>query len=320
LKNNYNLFQDFFLPQTTNSKNILNSFDFYLVRPSDSGYTHIISGVTTNSTIKYNRYFKVVATPDQFELFPAGFSNNVFGEQTYSYNFNVDINISPFEDFFGFPVTELFLYAQYKKSVYPAPAEALSAKTWSTTGVVTKANILTKAMITGDTVASLNNQKYGDIVDYSKLEYLQVQLQPEQFYIKTPYSGGTQRLIWKYNPFIPLRLRYLTDNVYTANISGTSYADVQSIPYYATNVGDGNYVWRNIMPEGYRDPLTGIGNDLPFVNKRRYLFTSIVLDIIPDLDDTFTLDAFSEVWFGRNAYNFSTTPLGDINNIGKPCQ
>jgi hypothetical protein len=475
LKNNYEIFEDFFKSQADNSKNILNSFDFYLVRPTSSGYTHISGGTsgmiidekfnswyiaspsdypngwnvmvttnsyveqsltnqahfvldnqyifatpfnlvtlykdipavygdlvirtqvdvqptfvpatdlltitlssygtavatfpllttglgikeytitipqstpitrvsimansnnksiymdylqiektdtdlgTNNSTITYNRYFEVIATPNQFELFPIGFSNNVFGEQAYTYNFNVDINISPFQDNFGFPVTELFLYAQYKKSIYPAPAEILSAKLWSENGTITYSNVSTKSFVTGDTVMSLNGQKFGDIINYSKLRYLQVQTHPEQFYITTPYSDSTNRLIWKYNPFIPLRLRYLTDNIYTANISGTSYAEVQSIPYYATNVGGGNYVWRNIMPEGYRDPLTGIGNDLPFVNKRRYLFSSIVLDVIPDLDDQQTLDAFSEVWYSRNAYNFNKIPLGDINNIGKPC-
>jgi len=321
LKNGYNKFQDFFLPEYTgSSKNILNSFDFYLVRPSISGYTHIITGSSTNnSTITYNRFFTIIATPNQFDLFPVGFSNNVFGEQGYTYDFNVDIDVSSFQDQFGFPVTELFLYAQYKPAL--SPVELLAAKQWDNTGGVTTPNILTKSFISGDTVMSLNGQKFGDIIDYSKLDYLQVQLQPEQFYITTPYSGGTNRLIWKYNPFIPLRLRYLTDSVYNANISGTSYADVQSIPYYATSADTaGNYVWRYIMSEGYKDPLSGIGTDHPFVNKRRYLFTSIVLDVQPDLDDTETLTAFEQVWYARNSYKLNVTPTGDINKMGQPCQ
>ena len=275
---------------------------------------------TNNSTITYNRFFTVIATPKQFELYPVGFSNNVFGEQTYTYDFNVDIDISNYYDNFRFPTTELFLYAQYKPAT--TPVEHLAAKLWSSGSAYTTPNILTKSFVSGDTVMSLNGQKFGDIIDYSELDYLQVQTYPELFYITTPYvSGNTnQRLIWKYNPFIPLRLRYLTDSVYTANISGTSYAEVQSIPIYATNVNDGNYVWRNIMPEGYKDPLTGIGTDHPFVNKRRYLFTSLVLDIQPDLDDADTLAAFEEVWFARNSYKLNITPTGDINNIGKPCQ
>jgi hypothetical protein len=318
LKNNYTSFEDFFLPvYSGNSKNILNSFDFYLVRPTDSGNTHIITGSSTNnSTITYNRFFKVIATPDQFELFPIGFSNNVFGEQTYSYNFNVDINISEYLDEFGFPITELYLYAQYKNA--SIPVETLFAKQWSNTGVISTPQITTKALYNSELAQSLNNVKYGDIIDYSKLKFLQVQLYPEQFYITTPYNGG--RLMWKYNPFIPLRLRYFTNSLYTANISGASYSQVQSIPYYATNIDGGNYVWRNIMLEGYFDPITGLGTNNPFVNDRRYSFASLLLDVMPDLGDEETLKAFSEVWYGRNAYKYSITPISNINNIGKPCQ
>jgi len=318
LKNDYTLFQDFFTPQADNSKSILNSFDFYLIRPSDSGYTHIVSGVTTNSTIKYNRYFKVIATPNQFELFPVGFANNVFGEQAYTYNFNVDIDISPYLDNFGFPVTELFLYAQYKKA--SSPVEVLTAKQWSENGTITYPAVTTTTLYSGYTVSAITSQKFGDIINYAKLDYLQVQTSPEQFYITTPYLVG-KRLVWKYNPFIPLRLRYLTDTLYTGNISGTSYSEVQSIPYYATSIdNNGNYVWRNIMPEGYKDPLSGIGTDNPFVNKKRYLFTSIVLDVIPDLEDAETLAAFEEIWYTKNSYKLNITPTGDINKMGQPCQ
>lgn len=95
LRNNYINFSDFFAPQLSNSKNVLTSFNFYLVRPATSGYTQIFSG---GSTILYERFFQVVATPSDFEIFPAGFSNNVYGEQAYAFNFNRDFDITPYVD------------------------------------------------------------------------------------------------------------------------------------------------------------------------------------------------------------------------------
>jgi hypothetical protein len=309
LKLDYTQFQDFFYPLKDNCKNIFNSFDFYLLRPAPSGYTNV-------SGIEYIRYFEVIAIPDNFELFPVGFSNNVYGEQGYSFNYNIDIDISNYFDNFDFPVTELFLYAQYKKTA----SETVFFTNWVSSGS-TQVELLTKTLDVGDFVETLNNIRVGDLIEYSELLFLQEQLSEQTYYILTPYTtnSGTSRLKWKYNPFIPLRLRYLTDSYYVANTGSTSYELVQSIPPYATDIGNGNFVWRNIAIEDYTDPLTGLGTNHPFVNKKRYAFSSIIMDMTPDLTDDITREAFEEVWFTRNKYNIKTTPTGDINNIGKPC-
>lgn len=311
LSNNYSKFEDFFSPQYgSNSKNIFNSFDFYLVRPSDTGYIKI------NDTT-YVRCFKVIATPDDFELYPIGYSNNLYGEQGYSFNFNVDIDISNYYDEFMFPVTELYLYAQYKLSV--SPTETLYGVFWNN-GVSGKTEVIGKTLNIGDIVSTANDLKICDIINYSKSEFYQNQDKSQIFNIYTPYEYT--RLVWKYNPFIPIRLRYLTSDVYRANVESTIYDVVQSIPVYATEYPEntGNYVWRNIMPEGYTDPLTGIGTNNPFVNKKRYAFSTIIFDITPDLEDMITRYAFSDVWFENNAKISDVTPISNINNIGKPCQ
>jgi hypothetical protein len=316
LKLQYNKFEDFFLPQTGNCKNILNSFDFYLVK-AGTGYTQIISG---GSTILWTRYFEVIATPNEFDIYPIGFSNNVYGEQTYAFNLNIDINVANFLDDFKFPATELFLYAQYKPTIIPSLIEILFGTIWSPFGIPNQFSFDPISLNIGDYVKSFFDVKIGDLIEYSKSNFLQIQHTPQTFRIQTPYNDG--RLIWKYNPFIPFRLRYFANELNKENISGTSYEQTSSIPYYATEypVGTGNYVWRNILPQGYIDPLTGIGVDYPFVNKKRYLFSNIVFDLIPDLNDSQTLEAFKEIWFSRYSTKISVTPMGDINNIGKPCQ
>jgi len=317
LKNDYSQLQDFFLPQPSgNSKTLLSSFNFYLTKAC-TGYTHI-TGIS--STIEYIRYFEVIATPVDFEIYPIGFANNVYGEQAYAFNFDVDFDTSTYVDEFGFPATELFLYAQFKQS---KPTETLSATTWSNTGVESKTGIVPISLNVGNKVKGLFEIKIGDIIEYAKSEFLQEQLTSQTMYIKTPYVDGVtpKRLIWKYNPFIPLRLSYFSNDLSRANISGTSYEQTSTIPYYATEypTGTGNYVWRNILPQGFFDPLTGIGVDYPFVNKKRYLFTNIVFEVTPDLTDANTLDAFSHILYDDPTI-LNTEPNDDLNNIGKPCQ
>jgi hypothetical protein len=311
LKNGYSQFQDFFSPQTIDCKTLLNSFDFYLVK-AGTGFTHVISGSNSNL---YKRYFQVVAK--DIELFPAGFSNNVFGEQAYAFNINApnnnDIDVSTYLDDFNFPATELFLYAQYK----PTGSEKLFRTEWETNGDVNQIEFAPLTFNVGDYIQSLT-AKISDLIEYSKLEFLQVQYSPQTFYIQTPYNTG--RLLWKYNPLIPFRLRYFSSDLNMINTGTTVYSDGISIPYYATKLSDGTCIWRDILPQGYTDPSTNLGVDYPFVNKRRYLFSTVIFPVVPDLNNFETLNAFSQVWFSRYATTLNVKPMGDINNIGKPCQ
>ncbi len=319
--NGYKELQDFFLPQLTGSKSLLNSFDFYLVKAS-TGYTQVVSG---GSNIFWIRYYDVIATPSNFELYPVGFANNVYGEQAYAFSFNMDFDVSTvnYLDNFGFPATELFLYAQYKldKNGHNQ-LETFSATTWNLSGVKGRTNIVPMTLNIGDQVKTTTSLKIGDLIEYSASDFQQVEHTSQTFYITTPYKTGptNKRLIWKYNPLIPFRLRYFSEDLYKANSGDTAYEVSSSIPYFATEypAGTGNFVWRNILPQGFFDPLTGIGVDYPFVNKKRYLFSSVIFDVIPDLNDAQTLAAFNEIKYGTPT-QMSIKPIDDIANIDNPC-
>ena len=251
MKSNYTALSNFFLPQVTgNTKNIFNSFKFYLVKAASSGYTKI----TGNST-QYVRYFDVIANPSSFELFNAGYTTNVYGDQIYSFCFNQDFDVTPYIDAFKFPATELFLYAKYVPSTNganPPIAETFSGTSWGVTGVAHKVQLTQNTINVGDRI-------YGDLIEYSKPLFFQTQLSPQTYYISTPYfpagSAISSRLQWKYNPFIPFRLRYFSDSLNEVNTGSTTYEQQISIPFYATNLGDGNFVWKDILPQGFIDPL-----------------------------------------------------------------
>jgi len=455
IKNNYSELKDFFDPQYSgNSKNLKNSFRFYIVAPhSGLTYTHIIN------TDKYKRTFFVLTNENDIEIYNAGFTNNVYGEQVFSFSFKVDFDISEYYDFFGFPLTELFLYIQYIK----ASNEEMFYTTWSTgTGLPFKPTLTTKILQKGDDLEDASGNKIVDIIEYLPENYIQTQVSGQTFFIRTPYVDGVQKwLEWAYNPLIPFRLRYFDSVVSTAKlpeiVENTTTLDIsvsgttnptqiinlkkikkQSITtnlgtirdwenntssYYTWNAttgeltflnngtyeirfktqiylpnetdkyigetyfmdgfgieipntrrkyqisnkvegtnfvysfvaGDkikiriqlipnpeirkvniipdyalmrptsGKYVWRDILPQGYIDPLTGEGVDYPFFNKRRYLFSAIILDVYPNLstDDwneyLNSITTFSEISYIKNAENIDKTPLTELNDIGKPC-
>jgi hypothetical protein len=316
LSNNYNNLGDFFVNTgSTNVKTIFNSFKFYLLKAT-TGYTHITGG---SSTINYVRYFEVIATPSDFELYNAGYTNNIYGDQVYAFNFNEDFDITPYADAFGFPATELYLYPQYqvgKNGNSPQISETMSGISWGTDGIEHKVLFSSPlpALNVGDRV-------YGDLIEYAKSEFFQNQLTPQTYYISTPYKDeATQKYLqWKYNPFIPIVLQYFNNALNNVNTGSTSYAQQISIPYYATDLGNGNFIWKDILPQGFIDPVTNQGVDYPFVNMRRYLFSIIILDISPDLKDANTFKVFTEIQFGPPTI-LNNSPTGDINNIGKPCQ
>jgi len=206
----HNSLEDFFNPTyDTNSKNLLNSFDFYLVAPSSGSTYNNMSGT------KKRRNFEVIATPNEFEIYEAGFSNNVYGEQVYGFSFKTDFDVSEYYDKLGFPLTELFLYAQYIES--SVIVEQMSRTTWSYSGVKDKVDLTTKDLYIGDTVENHQGHNIQDVIEYREEEYYQEQVEPQVFYIRTRYlDGGYKWLEWSYNPFIPFRLRYLDGVVSTA--------------------------------------------------------------------------------------------------------
>jgi hypothetical protein len=313
LKLDYKYLKDYFTPQLTNAKTLVNSFEFYLLKPS-TGYTKIL-----NNNIEYVRHFEVIGATNDIEIFKAGFGKNVYGDQTHIYNFNIDFDVSNYYDNFGFPVNELYLYVKYlpKKNAFN-DSENVYYLNWGTVGGSgTKTLLSTTTLNIGDRV-------YGDLIEYSRTTFSQTQKLPQTYYITTPvrnlnnvFSGN---IMWKYQPFIPLTLRYFSNDIYNANSGDSSIELVESIPDYATLLdSNGNYVWRTILPQGYTDPLTNEGVDYPFVNKKRYLFSSSMIDIVPDLTDTYTYNAFKNTIISENILNI--TPLdNELDNIGKPCQ
>ncbi len=304
IKTDYDNLDNLFIKSGTTIQTIYNSFDFYLVRPS-TGFTNI-----PNST-NYIRNMEIIATPENFDIFNSGFGNNVYGDNTYSFIINKDIDVSNYLDYFGMPLTDIYLYPKYKIN---GSKETLYETKWVTTTGLTRELTSTQLLKIGDIVN-------GDIVSYNLEEYSQVIIENQKYLIRTYFSSGSGTTVyWTYNPFIQIKLRYFSSDLSKANKLTTSYEQVNKIPEFAIQIpNQENYVWREIIKQGNFDPFTNEGVDYPFVNKKRYLFLTSIIDVIPDMTNSATISTLGNIKYGTPIEN-NTSPSTDVNDIGKPCQ
>lgn len=308
LKRNYKEITDFFTPQRLGdelsglTKNLSYSFDMYLCYPA-SGHT-FISGDT------YIRNYVVTSKLGNSEIYKSGFGRNIFFNFTYSFDFNVDFNLEGYLDSFGKPITELYLFFVYKvKTNGDGNQEIFYRKDWN--GALTPITYNTTGYTVGTVVI-------GDKVTYEQLNFTE-NLEERIFYkIDFPYDNGTKVLRFQYNPFIPVKIRDFGNEIITANISGGTENDL-NIPSYAIPIDNkGNRLWKDILPNGYIDPITGDGVDYPFVNKRHYVFNTVILPLVPDTTHANTGNVFANIKFGPNS-KLNTKPNSSLNGLGNRC-
>lgn len=310
---NYEYFEDFFNINISGEtiKTIYNSFDFYLVKPSN------VSGETYNNiNNNYVRKFEIIAKNDDFIIEKQGFSKNIFGDTKYYYFLNKNIILNDNIDWFGKPITELYIMPIYKKSYtgYVSDDEKMYLSYFYDDSGTTK---IEYEEISGDTINyNVGDVIDGDLVNWNLDTYSETILDNKKIKIETFYddSGTTKSIMWKYDLFIPIRIDYLENEINIDNISGKTYIE---LPNHAIKLDDnGNYIWKNIIDKGYIDNLYNIGSNYPFVNGKHYLYNNIIIKIIPDLDDVNTNDKFNPIKItGFDTENNNT----DISNYGETC-
>ncbi len=289
------------------TRNVLNTFDVYLCR--------LHTGHTSFSVTKYQTKYQILTSLSSFEIYNSGYAKNMFYDQKHSFDFNVDINIDGLYDGFGKPIMDLFLYFQIKPDL--SKSETLRKK------VFNSSSDESTSTSTGFTYTTYNAGDVinGDLVFYDERNFQEQTLNKMEYYINFPVENLDEddiQLQFKYNPLVKIKLRDYSDSLVTANISGTSEND-RLIPSYAVKIDDdGNYIWQDILPNGYIDPVSMIGVNHPFINMSHYVFSNIILKVIPNLNDATTATEFANMTFGPNALVYSK-PITDLNNMGSKC-
>jgi hypothetical protein len=284
LKENYTDIKDFFVRYDggNNFKNIFNSFKIYLLKKSDH-YTSLGNNL-------YKERYEVVADLSEIQLYNCGFSKNIFFEQNFLFNYNIDIDTENQKDFFDKPITELFLYFDYQLNV--SKSETIIKKNFNS--LSNSNNNLTITENT-NTTYNINDFIIGNLVKREDNEFDETIINEQIHKIKLLFSSNS--LTFKFNPFIKIKLREYNDTLYNGNTKGNT-KNILKIPDYAKFVGDpvkGNVIWKELLPHGFIDPISNLGVNFPFINGRHYVYTNNILSMQPDMNDNDTNTIFEKI-------------------------
>lgn len=262
-----------------------------------------------NEVTYYFRKFKKIKsfetqsdiTKYGYDCYPLAFSQTIYGDQTYQVTFNDDIDVSDLVDNLGRPLSELYL------TVIKTDSDGLFTKTISGldledylgnvgTQTIDQRNVsnirkmhtispplaLFNSHIPLENNVDINDSDYyGDICEYNKFEVKETILIKVMHRFNTldretttlvPVTGlnikGPRNEGYIYNPHFLIKIRQFS------NYTEQSEINTVGIPEYAENLGDGRYLWRDLLSIGINDGQDET-LDYPFLNGRHYLHQNI---------------------------------------------
>jgi hypothetical protein len=297
LNNNYSDIEDFFVRYNggLTPKNIYNSFKIYLLKKSDS-YISLGNNL-------YKERYEVITEITDISLYNCGFSKNIFNDNIYLYNFNIDIDLKDNVDYFNKPITEVYLFFDYQLD--NSKNEVLYTKDYNSTSSETKNLTITKTI---NSVYEINDLIVSNLIRKEDTDFDEFILNEQEYKIK--FTLGSNLLQFKYNPFIKIKLRDYNDVLYYGNILANT-KNIINIPDYAKTIGtpsEGNVIWKELLPHGFIDPTTNLGVNFPFVNGAHYVYTNNILSIRPDLSNINT-----ELIFNKQKLNGFKNDLFILN-------
>jgi hypothetical protein len=305
IKKSYSELTNFFTPPRLGdelnglTKNLPYCFDLYLCYPLNNAQ---ISGET------FIRNYTVITKLNNAEIYKSGFASTIYYNNQYCYDFNIDFDLYGILDSFKKPVTNLYLFLNYKPTSNGASQlETVLRKNYTGTTV----SVPYVQYNQGDIVT-------GDLVNYVNLNFEETLSEQMEYYVNFPYDTGS--LQFKYNPFINIKIKDYSDEISYGNLTGGTETDL-NIPSYATPIDNsGNVIWKIILENGYIDPINGKGVDFPFVNKRHYVFNVTTFPLRPNLNDPATELIFNDINFNTNTGQYvKPTTKGSLNNLGNKC-
>jgi len=262
-----------------------------------------------NEVTYYFRKFKKVKsfetqsdlTKYSYDCYPLAFSQTIYGDQNYQITINDDIDVSDLVDNLGRPLSELYL------TVIKTDSDGLFTKTISGLDLedypgnvgtqtinqrnvsnIRKMHTIAPPLAPFDSHIPLendvninNSDYYGDICEYNKFEVKETVLIRVMHRFNTldretttsvPVTGlnigGPRNEGYIYNPHFLIKIRQFS------NYTEQSETNTVGIPEYAENLGDGRYLWRDLLPIGFNDGQDET-LDYPFLNGRHYLHQNI---------------------------------------------
>jgi hypothetical protein len=264
-----------------------------------------------NEVTYYLRKFKKIKkfetqtqlTPDDYEVYPLAFSLNIYNDPNYQIVIKDDIDISDLKDNLGRPLSEIYLTMVKSKSdnMFTRTQSGFDFENYygntitNTTDGRAVSNIRKIHTLSAplapfdshtpieDNVLISNNDYYGDICEYSKYEVKETILQKIMHRFNTVDRETTViKQITDSAIYGPRPEGYIYYPHYQVNIRQFSNYVEQGdsttvgIPEYAESLGDGRYLWRDLLTLGYNDGQDET-LDYPFLNGSHYLYDNFCI-------------------------------------------
>lgn len=282
----------------------------------------------------YFRLFKKIKTrntnsieQDDYEIYNLAFSQNIYNDQIYQFVFNEDIDISDLVDNLNRPLSEIYLTLIKTNS-----SDINFSFTNISSGLETpfmpqlnKSNIITylqnipvihkihnggilpipthiplesNITISGDTF-------YGDIVEYNRFILKETILgevnhrfnttNREITTLTTLPAQGPRQEGYFYKAHNLIKIREFSTYIEQGDLSTIG------IPDYAENLGDGRFLWRDLLDIGFNDAKEEL-LDYPFVNGCQYIHQNYCFPLKRQ-------DPFAQ--WGLYYFKFPSDPIGN---------
>lgn len=240
---------------------------------------------------------------NSYEVYPVAFSKNIYNDQNYQIAFNDDIDVSDLKDNLGRPLSQLYLTMVKTKSVniFTKVISGLDLENYTgNIGVqnpdqrsvsnIRKMHTSSPPLAPFQSHVPLENDIninnldfYGDICEYSKYEAKETTLLKVMHRFNTidreitpskqisdGVIGGPRNEGYIYYPHYEIKIRQFSNYVEQGDTS------VVGIPDYAEDLGDGRYLWRDLLPVGTNDGQDET-LDYPFLNNCHYLYQNLCI-------------------------------------------
>lgn len=228
-----------------------------------------------------------------------GFSKTIFRDNIEQILFNTDIDVSGLVDNLNRPLTEIYVtfIKNNNEGLFTNIKSGLEMPFISNLNNFTNVSDIHR-IHNGNTIpiqthsplesnVNINfNEFFGDVVEYNRLEVKEKVLGEVNYRFNTnnrqnggnitvdgsPLNMGQRQEGYYYKAHHRIKIRQMSTYIE----QGDESSDI--IPIYAEDLGDGRFLWRDILDIGYSDDINEL-LDYPFLNSHHYLYNRMTLQI-----------------------------------------
>jgi hypothetical protein len=261
------------------------------------------------------KFEKLLQKDGDYEMYQLAFSNNLFNDPNYQFVINEDIDIKGLVDNLGRPISELYLTVVKTNSngMFYNTQSGLDLEFIGGNIINNVSNVrqitydasTTQTPLESNLLISSSTEFYGDVVEYNRFELREKILSDvlhrfnttnrEISYTNT-IARGPRREGYLYKPHHLIKIREFSQYIEQGDLN------TEGIPYYAEDLGDGRWIWRDFLDVGVYD---GEGDflDYPFTNGAHYIHQNYCFKTMRQ--DPFTSYGLYYVGSSLNAINFN---------------